>query len=59
MRAFVLSGARQVIGGEDRQHQPGEHKHFERARNAAQSDVDRKCREATTLPRSRGAMNAR
>ncbi len=63
VRAFVLPGARQVIGGEDRQHQPGEHQHFERARHAAQSDIDRKCRErhdAAQKPRrDEGAMTRR
>ena len=59
VRAFVLPGARQVIGGEDRQHQPGEHQHFERARHAAHGDIDGKAASATTLPRSRGAMKAR
>ena len=45
VRAFVLPGARQVIGGEDRQHEPGKDQHFDRARHAAQGDIDRKCRE--------------
>ena len=63
MGAFVLPGARQVIGGEDRQHQPGEHQHFERARHAAHGDIDRKRRErdhAAQQPRrDEGAMARR
>ena len=45
MRALVLSGARKVIGGEDRQHQPGEHDDFKAARDAARDDVERKRRQ--------------
>ena len=63
MRAFVLAGARQVIGGQDRQHQPGEHQHFERARHAAHRDIDRERRErddAAEQPRrDEGAMARR
>ena len=45
MRTFILPGARQVIGGEDRQHQPGEHQHFERTRHAADRDIKRQRRQ--------------
>ncbi len=63
MGAFVLPGARQVIGGEDRQHQPGEHQHFERARHAAHRDIERERRQrhdAAEKPRrDEGAMARR
>jgi hypothetical protein len=58
--AFILPCARQVIGRKDRQHQPGEHQHFQRARHAAHGDIDRKRRErhdAAQQPRrDEGAM---
>jgi hypothetical protein len=54
MRAFILPGARQVIGGEDRQHEPSEHQHFEYARHATCHKIKRERRErdnATDKPR--------
>ena len=63
MGAFVLPGARQVIGREDRQHQPGEHQHFKHARHATHGDIDRERRErhdAAQQPRrDEGAMTRR
>ena len=63
VRAFVLAGARQVIGGQDRRHQPGEHDHFEHARHAAHRDVDRERRQrdhaADQARRDEGAMARR
>ena len=41
MRALVVAGARQVIGDQDRRDEPGEHDDFERARHAAQGEIDR------------------
>ena len=63
VRALVAAGARQEIGDQDRRHQPGEHADFERARHAAQGDIDRESGErgeaAEQARRNEGAMARR
>ena len=46
VRALVAAGARQEIGGEDRRDQPGEHQEFDRARRAADEQINRKQRQS-------------
>ena len=63
MRAFVAPGARQEIGDQDRDHEPGEYRDFERARHARAREIDRKRRErdqrAEQPRRDEGAMPRR
>ena len=63
MGAFVAAGARQKIGDQDRDHEPGEHRDFERARDAPRRQIDRKCRQrdqrAEQPRRDEGAMPRR
>ena len=42
MRALVAAGARQEIGDTDRDHEPGEDRDLQRARNPARGEIDRK-----------------
>ena len=63
VRALVTAGAREEIGDQDRRHQPAEHAEFERARHAAQGDIDREAGErgkaAEQARRDEGAVARR
>ena len=45
MRAFVAAGPRQEIGQQNWHDEPGESRHFQRRRRAADREIDRKRRE--------------
>ena len=63
VRAFVAAGAREEIGDQDRRHQPAEHAEFERARHAANGDIDREAgqrgKAAEQARRNEGAVARR
>ena len=63
MGAFVLAGAREKIGDQNRCDQPGKDHHLEQARDAAHAQIDRERRQrdhAAEQPRrDEGAMARR
>ena len=63
MGALVAPGAREEIGGEDRNDEPGEHDQLDRARRAARSEINRKRGQgddaAEQARRDEGAMPRR